>query len=165
MEEVFTAGLLHDMGKVILGTFVEVDDEPIKEIVEKDKLAFNEEEMMVLGIDHAEVAGELLRAWNLPEEVVEAARWHHQPSQCNPENQVLVDLVHSADVMCLNVGWGLGADGMQYRVDEEAGRRLGIRPSITEAVIAETMIGVEDLITLFQPKREGVPNGVQHSHR
>ena len=51
----FTAGLLHDVGKVLLGTFVDVDDAPIKELVELDNLTFNEAERMVLGVDHAEV--------------------------------------------------------------------------------------------------------------
>ena len=67
-SEAFTAGLLHDMGKIVLGTFVDVDDAPIKEIMRTDQLAFNEAEQMVLGIDHAEVASALLLAWNLPED-------------------------------------------------------------------------------------------------
>ena len=95
VEEAFTAGLLHDMGKIVLGTFVEMDDEPIKEIMENDKLAFNEAEQMVLGIDHAEVAGE-------PAAGLEPARRRGggrplascaQPVQ-STDFQVLVDLVH-----------------------------------------------------------------------
>ena len=70
VEEIFTAGLLHDMGKVLLGTFVEIDDEPIKDLVNNGNLSFNEAEQAVLGIDHAEAAAELLQSWNLPEKVV-----------------------------------------------------------------------------------------------
>ncbi len=165
VEEAFTAGLLHDMGKIVLGTFVEVDDEPIKEIVAKDHLSFNEAEMMVLGIDHAEVAGELLRAWNLPDEVVAAARWHHAPSRCGEEHQVICDLIHVADVLCLNMGWGLGVDGLQYRYDERSGLRLGLKSQTAEGVMSKVMLGVDELRILFQPKREGEPNGVQYSHR
>lgn len=166
VEDGFTAGLLHDIGKVVLGTFVEVDDDPIREIVESDKLAFNEAEMMVLGIDHAEVAGELLRAWNLPAEVVAAARWHHMPSRCEPEFQPLVDVIHVADILCLNMGWGLGVvDGLQYRADDSAAERLSMKSSQAELIISKTMAGVEDLKNIFQPRREGEPHGAEYSHR
>ena len=165
VEDGFTAGLLHDIGKIVLGTFVEVDDDPIKEIMELDKLAFNEAEMMVLGIDHAEVAGAMLESWNLPREVVAAARWHHQPHRCDPEHSLLVDLVHVADILCLDMGWGLGTDGMNYRMDEDAAARLGLDVTRAELVMARTTAGVEDMKSLFQSGRGGDRHGVEHSHR
>jgi putative nucleotidyltransferase with HDIG domain len=165
MEEAFTAGLLHDMGKVVMGTFVEIDDEPIKEIMISDNLSFNEAEQMVMGIDHAEVAGELLKAWNLPDTVVAAARWHHQPDQCEEQYQQLVDLIHVADVLCINVGWGMGADGLQYKLSEAASKRLGVGSGVAEDVILKTMMGMDELKDMFKPSTEGEPNGVQHSTR
>lgn len=165
VEEAFTAGLLHDMGKVVLGTFVDLDDEPIKEIMAADNLAFNEAEQMVLGIDHAEVAGVLLDAWNLPGDVVAAARWHHKPGGADPENRQLVDLIHVADVLCINVGWGMGADGLNYKLDDAACRRLGVGTGIAEAVILKVMTGMDDLKDMFKPSKKGEPNGVQHSTR
>ena len=164
-EEAFTAGLLHDIGKVVLGTFVEVDDEPIREICVSDNLAFNEAELMVLGIDHAEVAAELLSDWQLPEEVVQAARWHHTPSKADADHQVMADLIHVADMLCLNVGWGSGADGMQYKSDERASQRLGVGIGLAEEIVLKVMSGMEDLKDLYKPSTEGKPNGVQHSHR
>ena len=150
-EDAFTAGLLHDIGKVVLGTFVDVDDEPIKEIVQSDGLAFNEAEMMVLGVDHAEVASALLADWQLPDEVVETARWHHQPSRANPEHQQMVDLIHVADMLCLNVGWGQGADGLQYKLDERANQRLGVRAELAEEIMLKVMSGMDDLKDLYKP--------------
>ncbi len=163
LEDAFTAGLLHDMGKVVLGTFVEVDDEPIKEIVISDDLSFNEAEQMVLGIDHAEVAAELLKAWNLPEATVATARWHHQPNHAPEEHQQLVDLIHVADFLCLNFGFGVGNDGLQYRLNEDANARLGLKISVAEAVGTKVMIGVEELGNMFSPAKKGKPDGVQHS--
>lgn len=164
-EDAFTAGMLHDIGKVVLGTFVDVDDEPIREIVDSDGLAFNEAEMMVLGIDHAEVAAALLEEWQLPAEVVEAARWHHLPAKASDEHQQMVDLIHVADMLCLNVGWGSGTDGLQYKLDEKANARLGVRVGLAEEIVLKVMSGMEDLKDLFKPSTEGKPNGVQHSTR
>ena len=164
-EEAFTAGLLHDIGKVVLGTFVEIDDEPIREIVRTDRLAFNEAERMVLGIDHAEVAAALLEDWHLPAEVVATARYHHEPSKAGPEHRQMVDLIHVADILCLNVGWGVGTDGLQYRLDEKANERLGVRIGMAEDVVLKVMGGMDDLKDMYKPSTEGKPNGVQHSTR
>lgn len=164
-DDAFTAGMLHDVGKVVLGTFVEVDDEPIREIVESDHLSFNEAEQMALGIDHAEVAAVLLAEWKLTPEVVEAARWHHQPAKADPEHQQMVDLIHVADILCLNVGWGAGADGLQYRLDEKANDRLGVRIGMAEEIVLKVMSGMDDLKDMYKPSTEGKPNGVQHTSR
>ena len=61
VKPLLVSGDAPSRGKVVLGTFVEIDDEPIREIVDLDRLAFDEAERMVLGIDHAEVAAVLQR--------------------------------------------------------------------------------------------------------
>jgi putative nucleotidyltransferase with HDIG domain len=161
----FTAGLLHDVGKVLLGTFVDVDDEPIKELVELDHLTFNEAERMVLGVDHAEVGAHLLEKWNLPDAVAAATRWHHEPSRLEGSLRQLVDLVHVSDVICLDCGWGLGSDGLQYRLDEDAAGRLNLKSDDAEEAAAQVMIGLEELMAVFNPVQKGVRDGVQHPAR
>jgi putative nucleotidyltransferase with HDIG domain len=149
LNEAFTSGLLHDLGKIVLGTFVEVDDAPIKDIVRAGTLSFNEAEQQVLGIDHAEAAGVLLRSWNLPDEVVASARWHHEPASAQKEHRRLTDLVHVADSLCIRMGWGMGADGLMYRMDDEAFIRLGVTATLAEEVIMKVTEGMEDLKDLF----------------
>jgi len=157
VEEAFTAGLLHDMGKILLGTFVEIDDEPIKTLVEREGLPFNEAEKRVLGIDHAEAAAELLLFWNLPARVVAAARWHHEPAAAPPEHRCIVDLVHVADAICLGQGWGAGSDGARYRHEEAVNRRLGVDSGVEDEVTARVKTGLEDLRGIFAGVREPVP--------
>lgn len=149
VEEAFTAGLLHDMGKILLGTFIEVDDEPIKTLVEADGMSFNLAEQKVLGIDHAEAAAELLRYWNLPDRVVAAARWHHDPESAPKEHQRIADLIHVADNICLRQGWGAGSDGAKYHHEEKADRRLGVGFEVEEKVTARVRDGLEDLSDMF----------------
>jgi putative nucleotidyltransferase with HDIG domain len=161
----FTAGLLHDIGKVLLGTFVEVDDEPIKELVQLDHMTFNEAERMVLGVDHAEVGAHLLERWNLPGEATMSARWHHEPGCVKDDFQNMVDLVHVADVICLNCGWGLGSDGLQYRLDEAAAGRLGLKSQDAESAASLVITGLEELLQIFTPDRKGERHGVQHPSR
>jgi putative nucleotidyltransferase with HDIG domain len=154
VEEIFTAGLLHDMGKVLLGTFVEIDDEPIKDLVTRGNLSFNEAERAVLGIDHAEAAAVLLEAWNLPEKVVLAARWHHNPEEAPADAQRIVDLIHAADIICIRGGWGIGTDGPNYHENEAALSRLGLTAAVEADVTLAVTEGLEELKDMFSLKDE-----------
>ena len=153
-EEVFTAGLLHDMGKILLGTFVEIDDEPIKDLVNSEGLSFNEAERRILGIDHAEAAAELLQYWKLPESVVAAARWHHNPAAAPKNNRNIVDLVHVADIVCIRMGWGIGTDGPLYCLDDTAMERLGIDSGVEDEVTRKVGAAIDELknILNFAPE-------------
>jgi len=155
-EEAFTAGLLHDMGKILLGTFVEIDDEPIKNLVETEGLSFNEAERQVLGIDHAEAAAELLQHWKLPENVVAAARWHHNPEGADEKHRDIVDLVHVADILCIRMGWGVGTDGPLYCLNNEAEERLGIDPQVEDAVTDKVGAAIDDMQSILNGKPEPV---------
>jgi putative nucleotidyltransferase with HDIG domain len=155
-EEAFTAGLLHDMGKILLGTFVEVDDQPIKDLVKTESLSFNEAERRVLGIDHAEAAAELLQYWKLPENVVAAARWHHSPEEADEKFRSIVDLVHVADIFCIRMGWGIGTDGPLYCLNEEAEERLGIDSSVENEVTDKVGAAIDDLKSILHTAPEPV---------
>ena len=155
-DEAFTAGLLHDMGKILLGTFVEIDDEPIKALVAAEGLSFNEAERRVLGIDHAEAAAELLKYWKLPEGVVAAARWHHAPEQADEKFRNLVDLVHVADILCIRMGWGIGIDGPLYCLNDEAEERLGIDALMEDEVTDKVGAVIDDLKNILHPQPEPV---------
>ena len=155
-EEAFTAGLLHDMGKILLGTFVEIDDRPIKDLIQTGSMSFNEAERNVLGIDHAEAAAELLQYWKLPENVVAAARWHHNPEEADDKFRSIVDLVHVADILCIRMGWGIGADGPLYCLNEEAEERLGINSSVEDEVTDKVGAAIDDLKNILHTTPEPV---------
>ncbi|HPO17062.1 MAG TPA: HDOD domain-containing protein [Candidatus Hydrogenedentes bacterium] len=129
----FTAGLLHDIGKVVLGTFIEVDAEPILQQAYEEKLSFEMAERAVLGIDHAEVGAVLLESWHLPREIVTPVRWHHQPDDAG-ENFLVADLVHAADTLSLQCGLGVGIDGLNYHVSPSAVARLNLKTAVAERV-------------------------------
>ena len=76
-----------------------------------------------------------------------------------------VDLVHLADVLCINVGWGMGSDGLQYRLDEKASERLGVGSGVAEDVILKVMMGMDELKDMFKTSTEGEPHGVKHPTR
>ncbi|MBN1517793.1 HDOD domain-containing protein [Candidatus Sumerlaeota bacterium] len=132
-----TAGQLHDIGKVVLGSFVDVDVKPIEERAFKGEVSFEQAEREILGIDHAEVGAELLERWNLPREIVEAVRWHHEPEQLDDDHRLIADLVHVANSVCLIAGIGTGNDGLNYHMSQSATARLKLTRKIIEEVACD----------------------------
>ncbi len=154
-DSVFTTGLLLDIGKIVLGTFVEIDVNPIMDLAFKKKIPFDVAERRVLGIDHTEVGAILLKNWNLPEEIVNTVRWHHQPSRAK-QNSLLLDLVHSANIFAMISGIGTGSDGLNYRPDKEVMKRMNFTTEKKELVISMMMTGlndVQDLLSLGLPDK------------
>lgn len=131
----FTAGLLHDLGKVVLGTFVEIDAAPIAALALEQELSFEEAEQEVLGIDHAEVGEILLEGWSIPQAIVDPVRWHHAPDAYRGNERLTVDIVHVANQLALESGLGIGAPGPNCHFSKAATERLGLRVTVAESVI------------------------------
>ncbi len=151
---VFTAGLLHDIGKIALGKFVAVDIAPIMELVSQEKVSFEVAEQHVLGVDHAEAGAALLETWNLPASVAEVSRWHHQPEWHSGE-MLAIDLVHVADTMCLMGGIGAGVDAAYYQTSPDVAKRLRLTAFVTEGIISQILNKLNDVRDLFSENGGG----------
>lgn len=127
-DTAFTAGLLHDLGKVALSVWLENRMAPMVALAKRDDLTFDAAERKVLGYDHTQVGEHLADSWCLPESLVQAIRYHHDPNSCQSNSQI-VDCVHLADCMTMSMGYGLGGDGLLYKVYEEPFQRLGLTPA------------------------------------
>lgn len=100
--EVFVAGLLHDMGISVLNKYFTSDFHRIIDIVNETELSFLEAEESVLGASHAEIGSWLGERWNLPDHLVEAIYFHHQPANAKINPQ-LVSIIHCADVFATKI--------------------------------------------------------------
>jgi HD-like signal output (HDOD) protein len=76
---VYTAGLLHDLGKVVLAARQPEVWSAISVLAERESCDFASAEESYWGIDHGAVAGILLAAWGLPEVLSQMVSWHHCP--------------------------------------------------------------------------------------
>ena len=145
----FTTGLLHDVGKVVMGTFAGIEAEPIFAHAQRENLSFEKAEAQLLGIDHAEAGALLLQYWQLPDEITEAVRWHHEPERYPGNDPFVLDLVHVAVNLSMQCGIGVGADGLHYHASAAVIERLKIKPRTTEEVSAKMLSGLADLRPLL----------------
>ena len=143
-DEVFTAALLHDVGKLILGGFVKEDLENIEDMVTKG-ITFDVAESMVLGTNHAEIGGQILNKWSFPAELVSAVQWHHDPESCE-DNCNLSDIVHVANTMGLMTGFGKIDQDLALEHFSPVADRLGLAPENLEEMAQQTAARVKKLM-------------------
>jgi len=145
----FTAGMLCDIGKLALGTLVGGAAAEIRHLAFEERLSFECAERQLLGCDHAEAGATLLQSWQLPDDVVAAVRWHHDPGRCPEPARPVADLVHVADYACTQAGLGGGQDGTNYGFSAEAAARTGLGPEQMEAAMCYTVCKLEELRESF----------------
>ena len=122
----FTAALLHDVGKLILSEYVGEDFAYIEQVMAKKKISFVEAEREVLGLDHALLGGAVAKSWNFPEPIIKAIALHHDPGRARTDKD-LVQLVALANLLVVSVGVGVGAEGLAAPVDPGLLKGVGVR--------------------------------------
>ncbi len=133
-ESYFVAGLLHDIGRLILlDKYGEEYGKVLSAVRAQDLLVF-EAEKDILGFTHAAVAQELVSLWNLPNTLTTAVACHHNPNRAGNAGGVYADIVHIADI--LTHVFEIGYSGEQFvpPLVPDAWERVGLRKSMLEAV-------------------------------
>lgn len=95
-DNMFTVGLLHDIGKLITALKRPEDWQAIHDLAEADEIVDVEAEEEYWGLDHAVVGSLVLKSWDLPADLVEPVNWHHSPALA-PEHSNESNLVCLAD--------------------------------------------------------------------
>jgi putative nucleotidyltransferase with HDIG domain len=151
---IFTAALIHDIGKVMLNTYVKDQLLTIKELVKTKKMSFLAAEKEVLGIDHAELSALISEHWNFPKEIVQAIRYHHTPLLA-PTDKEVVYLIYLSNLVAMLTGIGGGADGLSYPGYDEVMYHFKLEEKDVEkfmAQLGEQIQKVEALIQLQKPE-------------
>ncbi len=135
----FTAGLLHDVGKLVLGTFVATHDSELSQRLESEHLTFVQLEREVLGVDHGQVAAWVGEHWQLPPELIAAAELHHHPDDAPAEFQQIVDVVHVADTALHCFGFGADLGELARSIQKNSLDRLHVDAELIEKVVSSCL--------------------------
>ena len=134
-NDAFSAGLIHDSGKIILDPYVTERKELFDMALQKGSVRIDKAEKQLFGFDHAIIAAKLCQKWNFPKHLSKAVQYHHAPSKI--KGGVLSLIVHLADEVAIwcDVATNQKADSF---VDEPMGK-LGIKNESIERLLYEIL--------------------------
>ena len=135
-EEVSTAGLIHDIGKVAIKMELRKEFDAIVDDVGAQEISMLEAEKQRLDIDHAEVGGWLAKSWNLPPKLVEPIACHHNP-QAAKDEKLVTAIIHFSDIMIRGLGYGHGKDVWVPPLSKSAFQLLGLTAADLEEILEE----------------------------
>ena len=143
-DEAFTAGVLHDVGRLILAMrFREEYWQSVGSAGEAE--AIERKEAVTLGVDHAEVGGWILEAWSLPPAIVETVRSHH----AGDARPGVPGLLAVADRLVAWTDLGTGVMDAQATALLDKSREHGVTPAVWDDVLRRLREG-DELAALTQ---------------
>lgn len=143
----YTAGLIHDVGKLALAYANSEGLAEVSKLVPALYPAWEEAEKAVLGYCSADVSGKLLQCWGLPGALVEVATCYLHPSRASAKNFALATTVHAAKSIATELGYGVGSDGFYFEVDEAALTKLGFTEEKLQACVPAIVERMDDLVS------------------
>lgn len=146
-EIAYTAGLLHDIGKLGMAYACGEYFGYVRKLQEESpEKPWRELEREVFGFDFTEVGATLLRRWNYPESLISVARFYPVPRAAAEPLRPLVVLVHAAKCLAVNIGCGVGEEGFSGELDEGLLREYGFSPEALNALVPGIVEEVEKVL-------------------
>lgn len=151
-ELVFTAGLLHDVGKLVIGIFLEEHATALRERLAGEDLSFVAAERALLGTAHPEVGEAVARRWGLPEPIALAARHHHAPDEAPAgAGRHVAEVVHVGSAVAHLLGFGIDLGELHRQVDPAVAARLGLDVARLERLTCDTLDEIRELSRILAP--------------
>lgn len=138
-EEITTAGLLHDIGRVIIRTKCGSAEQDILELVRNRQMFTTEAEQEIIGTDHAEVGGWLVKSWFLPDNLCEPIAFHHDVAR-SERHRAKTAVVHIADALIKASGFGNTGECFVPQIQKTAWDAL----TLDEQLLTELVEELED---------------------
>jgi HD-like signal output (HDOD) protein len=147
-DVVFTGGIIHNVGKVVVATYVQQTFKQILDMVQEQNIPFHIAEKEIMGYNHQEVGEKILEKWNFPPVLRSIVRFYQEPENAPADHRMEVSIVHVANAICLMGGIGIGNDGLFHEMKESAINKTGLTAPDLEALysrVPELLKKIRDL--------------------
>jgi putative nucleotidyltransferase with HDIG domain len=137
-DEIFVAGLVHDIGKLVMHAAAEQRYQDVMRVVYAEEQSAVDAETELFGFHHAEVGRLVLEKWGIPELLVAAVGAHHELELAADVDgaKPAAALLHVADLMCLREGHGRRKPNPELEpFANEAAALLGLDPDDGESIL------------------------------
>jgi len=124
--EAYTAALLHDIGKLVMGRFLKPEImHSIQRAMEEDHLTRMQAETLLLTVHHAELGGLIAQHWKLPSRIVQGITYHHNPDE---GQDVICDLTYAANEVAKCIEADLQGHKIELVLLPSVAERLALTP-------------------------------------
>ena len=142
-NDAFSAGLIHDVGKLVLDRYVAERKEDFDRLTAGGRNSMLAAERRILGLDHAEIGFEVCKYWNIPQAISKAIKYHHYPSKSSSDElSYIVFIANSIANMLKSMGESEGTmaqmDGIEafmYMIEDDAIEFLGLRETDVPVIL------------------------------
>lgn len=135
-EIAYTAGLIHDVGKLAMAYANPTGLEEVEQRAgEEGSESWRELESQVIGYQFTNISEVLLHHWGFPASLVAVGTWYPEPRSAEPEERPLVTLIHAAKHLAVQLGIGVGSDGFFLEADEQSLAEHGFDKEMLDAAL------------------------------
>jgi putative nucleotidyltransferase with HDIG domain len=144
IERLFIAGLLHDIGKIVMLQLMPRESLLLQRAANHAKSDLDTIEQRYFGFTHAELGGNLLRSWNFPDSLIEACENHHTPEKAQTHS-IEAAITHVADIIANNIQTPVSPDDDTVMSDF-ALRLLGVNQPLLEKFHEDAYQSLDDIL-------------------
>ena len=148
-EDAFVAGLLHDVGKLVMLQHFPEDVDDLCRAASEQQLSWRACEEALYPTNHANIGRALFRAWNFPAPVVEAVSCHHEPTAASRHAE-LASIVHLADYFSYHMDCGSPGAAAPRRHSHDAALLIGLTPDIATDVVQRAADEFEESLEILK---------------
>lgn len=146
-EQYFVAGLLHDIGKMIMSNLLPAESKKLHTELEKNATRAFEAEKMIFGFDHATLGADLLKSWHFPDSLIQPIKLHHK-LQDDSEHLQGAAIVHIANVVANNLYTPISIDDDNV-LDPRAMDALELSNEMLEKIHEDTYSHMDELLQVL----------------
>lgn len=148
-DEVFVAGLVHDIGLIVSQQLFHAELKQVLEVCLNQPQSFCTTEEAVIGADHQALGAALARLWRFPTPLRCAIAYHHDPSLAAPEFRQMATIVYVADMLCGQARFGFWLTTRTQEITDEQLRVVGLSREDLDEVTATLEEHVEEAERVF----------------
>ena len=136
-DDIYVAGLVHDVGVLVLDQFFPEEFAGVRDLLDSVGEPRAKCETAQLGVDHGAIGGLLLGKWGLPEGVTDAVTYHHHFDGAPEDSRQVAQVIAAAEVLCTSNGLGIVEEGPADGCPTEVLQGLGFEEGEIEDIVEE----------------------------
>jgi putative nucleotidyltransferase with HDIG domain len=160
LEELFVAGLLHDIGKVVMDRYFHEEYATVIERAVEEGITFHTAERDLLEYDHTIVGQMLAKHWRLPDKLATMIANHHHPASAGRHGRDTA-IVHLADILARAKQFGSGGDHVMPELDPWSWEILALDPAKLDPILTELEEQYPQVISMFDVEGDAPSDSVK----